>query len=631
VGRITTLGSLKLDHALSPSNMFSLRYIFGQDRESNAGGVAIGGLTDVSGGGGQRTRDQSVLATWTYILSPTVLLETRAQGAPRNLTQYSNDPSGPRVNISGVANFGRNVNFPVLLDEVRYQVQQSVSVQRGRHFFKAGVDVNHLRAHTSFPVNFAGTFTFASLADFVAGRPNQFSQGFGNPEIRLPETMLGFYAQDAFKLNMRLTLTYGLRYDYDMQPQGIPRNRSNPLEAPLQDGVNRDPNNVAPRIGINFNPDGRGKLAIRAGYGLFYDKIFLLVARNALLARQTLTIAAAQAPEIFAKGAYPPSDRFPTGFALPRPSLNLVDPRLVMPYAQQSNFGVERAVGHNWAASVTYVFTRGVHLLRSQNTNLAPPVVLTAQNAAELGVPRPNPQQLGRPYYGANSRLNPEFTNIQVVNSSSSSTYHGAQFTLQKRFADGFQLRANYTLSKAIDDTTDFVQAQQPSNPYNARAERALSTEHQLHRFTLAAVWELPYRSKGRRGSVATWTLADWLLSTAWIARSGTPQNVTIGSDVNGDGNASPDRPFNGIYELGRNTYAGPNSMTVDVRLSKHFRIAERISAQVMGEAFNIQNRVNYSDVNTTWGTNLDPRPGFGAYLGASAPRQVQLGLKLAF
>ncbi len=631
VDRIDTLSSFKLDHAFNASNSASFRYIFGQSRESNGGGVAIGGTTDVSGGGGQKTRDQSFLGTLTHIFSPTLLSETRFQFSPRNLMQYANDPIGPRVTISGVGAFGRNVNFPVLLDETRYQWQQSISKQTGRHYFKFGADINYLKAHTSFPVNFAGTFTFASLADFVAGRANAFSQGFGNPEIRLPEKMLGFYAQDSFKLHPTLTLTYGLRYDYDMQPQNLKRDRSNPIEASLQDGINRDPNNWAPRLGINWNPDGKGKTSIRAGYGLFYDKIFLLVARNALISRQTLSLTATQATAQVPKGAFPPSESFPTGFALPKPSLNVVDSDLRIPYSQQGNFGVERALGRNWVVGATYVAVRGVKLLRSQNINLAPPVVLTRENAASLGVAAPNAQQIGRPYYGTNSRLTADFTNIQMVSASSSSIYHGGQFTVQKRFADGFQMRVNYTLSRAIDDASDFVQAQQPSNPYNAAAERSLSTEHQKHRLTVAGIWELPYRQAKAKNSSLGWIAGDWVLSTHWVFRSGTPENVTVGSDVNLDGNSSTDRPFNGQFEFGRNTYPGAESEVIDVRISRRIRIREGMSVQILGEAFNVQNRVNYSGLNTTWGTASAARSTFGIYQSAGNPRQVQLGMKFAF
>src|SRR5262249_5372514 len=164
-----------------------------------------------------------------------------------------------------------------------------------------------------------------------------------------PETLFGFYAQDSYRATRKITLTYGVRYDYDKQPQNVPRDRSNPLEAPLQDGIHRDGNNVAPRFGVTYNPDGNGKTVIRSGYGIFYDKIFLLVARNALLARQTLTLNAAQGTAQLALGAFPQSPSFPTGFALPRPSLNTVDSNIVIPYAQQANLGVEHVIAPNLA------------------------------------------------------------------------------------------------------------------------------------------------------------------------------------------------------------------------------------------------------------------------------------------
>jgi hypothetical protein len=205
------------------------------------------------------------------------------------------------------------------------------------------------------------------------------------------------------------------------------------------------------------------------------------------------------------------------------------------------------------------------------------------------------------------------------------------EWMVQKRFSRGFQFRANYTLSRAIDDTSDFVQAQQPSNPYNARAERALSTEDQRHRFTLTGVWELPYRRTASGSSAVRWVLGDWTVSTLWVFRSGTPENITVGSDVNLDGNSGTDRPFNGFYERGRNTWNGPGARTIDVRLAKRIPIRERMSVLMLAEAFNLQNRVNYTGVNTTWGTNLEPRATLGQYVAAGDPRQIQFGIKFEY
>jgi hypothetical protein len=268
--------------------------------------------------------------------------------------------------------------------------------------------------------------------------------------------------------------------------------------------------------------------------------------------------------------------------------------------------------------------------LRSDNINLAPPTRLTLANATSLGVTAPTPQQIGRPYYTA-ARLNPAFLNIQQVSSTGSSSYNALQLTLERRFSQGFQIRANYTWSKAIDNASDFVQAQQPNDPYNIRAERSLSLENQPQRFTMAGVWELPFRRTAGNHTLLRSTLGDWIASTLWTFYAGAPQNVTVGSDVNGDGNSSSDRPLIGTYALGRNTYQGPGAGTIDLRLSKRIAIRERYAVELLAEAFNVFNHVNFIGVNTTWGTALTPRSTFGQYTSAADPRQIQLAVKIFF
>ena len=276
-----------------------------------------------------------------------------------------------------------------------------------------------------------------------------------------------------------------------------------------------------------------------------------------------------------------------------------------------------------------YTFVRGVRLLESNNINLAPPTILTLANAASLGVPSPVPQQIGRPYYSG--RLNSTFNAVQEVSASGGSTYNGLEITLQKRFSHGFQFRANYTFSKAIDNASDFVQAQQPNDPYTPSAERSVSNEDQRHRFTLTGVWQLPYHGAGGDNWLLRAVAADWTLSSLVTIHSGIPYTVVVGSDVNGDQNSSTDRPLIGGVPLGRNTYIGPGATTVNVRISREIPFREHFRVQILGEAFNLMNHVNYTFVNTTWGTALAPRPTFGQYLAAADPRQIQLGFKLRF
>ncbi len=633
IKRRDTLASLKLDHSLSPSNTLTLRYTYGKSVEENAGGVGIGGLVSESGGGGMDGVDQSFLGSWTSIFSPALLGEARLQVAPRELTQYANDAIGPRVVISGVATWGRNTNFPVILDETTTQGSYTLSWQKGRHFFKAGGDITHVAATSSFPVSFGGSFTFGSLASFVAGTPSTFTQGFGNPIIDLPDTLYSAFLQDSWTVSDRLTLVYGVRYDYDAQPQNIPRDRSNPLEAPLDDGIHRDGNNVSPRAGFTWDPLGGGRTLVRGGYGRFYDKVFLLVARNALLARQSISLSGANATAQFAAGAFPESDQLPTGFSLSRPSINLSDPEMEIPYVDQVSLGVERQLSTNWSAGINLVRNWGSALLVSDNTNLGAPTILTAANAAALGVSNPNAQQLGRPYYGSNNRLDPLYNNIQMVSSTGWSSYYGAQFTVQKRLADGYSLRANYILSESKDDGSDFTQAEQPNDPYNRRAERSYSAEHQRHRVTLTGVWELPYGRDDHRDTnpLLKGVFGGWTMSTTFTYRSGTAENPSVGSDVNADGNSSTDRPFIDGVMAGRNSHEGPDYASVNLRLSKRFRFDRRRALLLQLEAFNLFNRTNYGGVNMTWGTTAAARDTFGQFTSANAPRQLQLGAKFEF
>ena len=249
--------------------------------------------------------------------------------------------------------------------------------------------------------------------------------------------------------------------------------------------------------------------------------------------------------------------------------------------------------------------------------------MLTLANAASLGVARPTRNRSAAPCIAprtARSRLRQHSPGVGViVVHISRHAGDGAE-----AFQPGFQVRANYTFSKAIDDASDFTQAQQPADPFDARAERALSTEDQRHRFTLAGLWRIPYGGPGKG------VLGGWSLSSIWTFRGGTPENVTVGADSNTDGNSN-DRPFNGVYTLGRNTYITPESRTIHMRLAKRVAIREKMGVQVLIESFNTQNRVNFTGVSTVWGTDLVPRATLGQRTSAGDPRQIQLGVKFEY
>jgi hypothetical protein len=153
--------------------------------------------------------------------------------------------------------------------------------------------------------------------------------------------------------------------------------------------------------------------------------------------------------------------------------------------------------------------------------------------------------------------------------------------------------------------------------------------EHQRHRVTVTAVWEIP--SPGPDTGFWGVLARDWTTSALLKYRSGTPRKITVGSDINADGRSETDRPFvNGVI-LERNSVMGPDYVAVDLRLSRKVPLHGRASLQVIAEAFNLLNRVNYAGVNNTWGTALEPRTTLGEYTSANDPRQLQFGVRLQF
>ena len=121
--------------------------------------------------------------------------------------------------------------------------------------------------------------------------------------------------------------------------------------------------------------------------------------------------------------------------------------------------------------------------------NLLPPFVLTPTNAASLGVPNPTSQQIGREVFSS-ARINPQFNDIYELQDSANSTYNGLSFTLSRTMNEDFEFSASYTLSKTCDDASNYDE--QPQNPFDVRAENALSRQHQQHRLVFNALWDLP-------------------------------------------------------------------------------------------------------------------------------------------
>jgi hypothetical protein len=314
------------------------------------------------------------------------------------------------------------------------------------------------------------------------------------------------------------------------------------------------------------------------------------------------------------------------------PSLFRPDPRMATPYSQQASAAAEYLLAKNLTVRSDYLFVQGVKLPRTLNVNLLPPVVLTLAKASSLGVPNPMPQQIGREVFSP-GRLNTQFDDIYQLQNSASSTYNGVSFTLNRRMSDELAFSASYTLSRAFDDASDFDE--QPQNPFDLRAENAVSRQHQQQRFVFNALWELPIgddeekdgKSEENTGCL-TQAFSHIEVAPILTFESGRPVNPFTGLDSN-QSHAFPlsARPLG----LSRNSLNTSALATMDFRVLKYFPFGGVKRLDVVAEFFNLFNSANVSQINPVFGSGLTPIPGFRQPIAGTGARQIQFSLDFEF
>jgi hypothetical protein len=407
-----------------------------------------------------QSRDVNGTFQHDTILSDTAFNEFRFQFSRRGVHfGYSDLPGGSNigVNIPGIAYFGREPYSPVDRIERRFQFSDNGTIMRGRHTFKVGADANLIQLRSKkqqiFQLDFGGDVTFGgfSLAPglpavtdaqaYGLGDPTVYIQGIGNSNSPFDNIPFAFYGQDTWRVTRKLTINYGVRYDFEITPLFAPATAINAAAEKalgVIEGLPRDYRHVAPRFGIAWDPAGDGKTVIRAGYGLFYDHPLLAIAFDATTAdggrSVQLLSTGAQAsacglipgtgvcggsfdtpanlngssifqgalnansiypafPSSLTLGYLPNQQRFDpfapnslfanqnylnVGFPLPILPFTLpVDKNFRYGYAQQVNLTVERSLGGNWKLSVGYQGTRGLHLNRPGEKDSTDPVLLT--------------------------------------------------------------------------------------------------------------------------------------------------------------------------------------------------------------------------------------------------------------
>jgi len=680
----TDEATLKLDHHLSPSHILALSYFYqkGTDMQPLSGS---GNIPWVDRDFTWSQHNVNLASTWT--LGPTAINQFRATymrqfgGRINNPTTSLGDlssnftiqgvPSLPRLTISGYVTGQVQIAGPDAGSDY-FGFKDTLSLNRGSHAFRLGGEVSYEKiVHDTLLDNygvfaFNGTKTGNAYADFLLGLPSSMSQ---DAPIRKTDNgwFVSLFAQDDWRIHPRVTLNLGVRYDLqfpftdpeDRKLAYAPGQRSQVsptspegLLFPGDPGIGRgivktDYNNVAPRIGVAWDPWGDGKTSVRAGFGMFYGST-TGNEWNTTADNQPFTLRQ-PFPQVYRlSDPYrntPGGNPFPFSYSPESPRYafpaQVFGPALdfVWPYTYQMNVTVQREFFHDYSLSASYVGALGRNLPASLDENY--PVYGPGATTANVNARRPyQPGIIGQ---------------ARVLESIFASDYHGLQLAAEKRGAH-FSAKAYYTFSKALEDV-DYQGGGLPAvqNSNRPELERARTSNDRTHVFVISGVWRIDYVRDA--GSLTKLLLNDWTLSGIFRLQSGQPLTITSGVDRNFDGVAGDRADIVGDPELdhGRpeeeliqqwfNTAAfalpaagadgtasrsivdGPGLKTLDLGLFKDVRLGGRLMLQLRAEATNLFNTVNYSNP----GLALNAPATFGIIRTAGDMRQIQLGARVSF
>jgi outer membrane receptor protein involved in Fe transport len=699
----------KIDQHVGKSDLLTGRYFFGNSKQAFPLGLVAGGTGAPGFDTVTPTRVNVLSLSYTKVISSALLLEVRGGYNRFHETfapQDNFDPSSvglgtlgagtsardfgmPLIAVDGFSSFGSNLANPRGRTDKNYQLFGNMTWTHGNHSWRWGYEWRRTAIDGYFDAGYRGKLRFSdtpadlvnniparsALENFLLGLPTGGGRSaVGQSDRTSYENNNGLYLQDNWRATSRLTLNFGMRWDY----YGVIGAKNNaftifdPTTASLvhpSELYPKDLNNFSPRVSLAYDLTGRGKTVVRAGWGVFYDA-FSQDFFVGQLPFNTFNPGPAYNDIQF---SFSPVSQIQAGQPVYQDysaaDIFTVDQKLRTPYVQNYNLNVEHQLSNSVALQFGYVGSAGRKLFHYRDINQVT-----------------DPLTGARPY---------PFEYINQFESSSNSNYNSLQTSFKIRNWHGVTSTINYTYGHSIDtasDGQDYVpNASQPDNSYNPGAERARSNFDTRHRFQWFWTYDLPSFGGGRVGS-------GWALNGIVTYSTGQPYNLSYlfeddynGSgefygrpDLIGDPHAGTSAPFSLLnlaafaapctYDpiggscvpgtqhfgnVGRNAFRGPNYANFDFSLSKNTKLTEKVNVQLRVDMFNILNHPNFSnpllpnfgvdmfnngsDVATVnsatrlTGTGFLPitaTPDVGTgnpFLGGGGPRTMQFGLKFTF
>lgn len=699
----------KVDYNMSPRNQISGHYTRDYYTSTQDLTQLIEYNRDIPG--------TNAAIQWTFVANPTtinvaqfaftgnVILEktgivpnrlfisdfTRAGQGFTAPSLFNASPDIPSITVSGYTNLTATAlnfnNFNRIFDW-----KDDFSKVLGNHTLKAGIDIKRSRKNQDNVPAINGTFAFATsgsnttgnaLADAVIGNFYNYTEASGIRQGWYRFTQVEPYVQDDWRVNNRLTLNLGFRYQY-MPPQYSALNNTtaflpqfyNPAQAAIIDpktgyivnpgnpynglvlsgssfpqsavgrvngtsdpavqalfhnfplgGASTDWNTWAPRFGFAYDLFGDQNTVLRGGFGVFYERIegnFIFSAvNNPPFIQQSV---------IFNGNVENPAG----GAATVSPSTINNSHYLDMKVPRTLNWslGVQRKLGRDMMLDVAYVGSSAANLSYQDDINQLQPGTIQTHPGVNVNALRP--------YLG--------YADIYEYNTGANFIYDSLQVQFKKQLASAGIFNVAYTFSKARTDANSYNY--QPENSYNLRGDWGPSNYNRNNVLVISYVYPLPFWRNSQE--LYKKILGGWQISGVTTLQSGLPQNITLAADVAGAG-AGSERPnvvgdpragvtgtqflnpaafavpAPGTYgNLGAYAVFGPHTNNWDASLQKAFPIGERVRADFRAEFYDFPNHLSYFGVNTG-SFSATPPASFGQINSATDPRTVQFALRVSF
>jgi len=670
----------KIDHSFDPNNMLTGRYYFGDSDQSFpfaqlAGGLLPGFNTVTP------TRVQLVSISYVKVVNSDQVNEARlgwnrfveafvpedhafnpsSIGLDTGVTS-SFDFGLPKISVGGFSAIGATNSVPRSRVDSNWHFIDNYSWKSGRHDVKFGYEFRRTTIQVIQDNTFRGKLSFPDLTAFVEGLPGSGKLAEGNSRRHTVENNHGFYIQDSFRMSPRLTANFGMRWDYF----GVVKERNNlfyrfdPTGAgnvvPAGQLYDKDLNNFAPRIGLDYDVTGKGRTVVRAGWGLFYDAF----AQDIFIGHAPYNCAFCPGAAFTGSGPAPIGSAGLAGTAIatgspvyagfsPLGDFFGTDQHIRTPYTQNFNLNVQQQLG-KVVVEVGYVGARGTKLFRFRDVNQPSQAQITAWDTSATGACAGGLTPPNCPISGfdgpdrVNFNVPRTFGNFFYVNqeeSTATSSYHALQTSLRTSGWRGLTSSVNFVWSHSIDnasDSEDFIpNASQPNNSLAPLLEKGNSNFDIRRRFTWNFGYELP-----KIGGGLTKLKNGWGVDGVVNLQDGQPYqlNYNFEGDYSGSGEGfdrpdvvGPIRYGKGPFgvdlssfqvpctfgnstastgsgdsncqsgtrhfgNMGRNILRGPAFKEFNFSVFKNTTITEHVTLQLRAEFFNLLNHPNFANPN---------------------------------